>query len=108
LDPSSQVFNLTAGVTQSIFQGGALTGQLALSKGRYAELLADYHKAVISAFGNVEDALVALHQTEDQLQRQQVAVAKAQRAYDISQAQMHAGTTNILTVLNTESALFTA
>jgi outer membrane protein TolC len=108
LNPANSVFALTAGLIQPIFEGGALQGQYAYSKARYAELLADYHKAVISAFGNVEDALVALQQTADQQQRQQEAVDKAQQAYKLSQSQLQAGTINVLTVLNTENALFTA
>jgi NodT family efflux transporter outer membrane factor (OMF) lipoprotein len=107
-NPVSRVFALTAGITQPIFAGGALTGQLDYSKGRYVELLADYHKAVISAFANVEDALIAVEQTAEQEQREQVAAEKASRAYDMAQTQLRAGTINILTVLNTESALFTA
>ena len=107
-NPASRVFTLSGGLTQPIFQGGALTGQYAYSKARYAELLADYHKAVISAFSNVEDALVTLQQTDLQYQRQADAVAKARRAYEITQRQFHIGTINILTVLNTEAALFTA
>jgi len=106
--PGSRVFALTGGLAAPIFQGGALSGQYEFSKARYAELAADYHKAVISAFGNTEDALAALRETADQLQRQQDAVAKARRAYELSQAQFHAGTINILTVLSTETALFTA
>jgi len=70
--------------------------------------LADYHKTIISAFSNVEDALVTLQQTALQYQRQADAVAKARRAYEITQRQFHIGTINILTVLNTETALFTA
>ena len=108
LNPSNAIFSVAAGVTQPIFEGGLLQGQSELAKGRYAELVADYHKSVISAFGNVEDALVAVQQTADQEQRQQEAVSTAQRAYQIAQAQMHAGTINVLTLLNTESALFTA
>ncbi len=63
---------------------------------------------MISAFGNVEDSLIAVQQTAEQLLRQQLAVDKARRAYEFAQAQFHAGTINILTVLNTETALFTA
>ena len=107
-NPASRVFTLSAGLTQPIFQGGALTGQYAYSKARYAELLADYHKTVISAFSNVEDALVTLQQTAFQHERQADAVAKARRAFEITQRQFHIGTINILTVLNTENALFTA
>jgi outer membrane protein, multidrug efflux system len=108
VNPAGRVFALTAGLTQPIFAGGALTGQYSYSKARYSELLADYHKTVISAFSNVEDALAALQQTALQQQRQSEAVAKARRAYEITQLQFHAGTINILTVLNTETALFTA
>ena len=108
VSPANRVFSLTAGITQPIFQGGALLGQYRFNKARYAELLADYHKAVISAFANVEDALVGFRQSTLEEQRQQIATDKALRAYELSQAQLHAGTVNILTVLNTENALFTA
>jgi NodT family efflux transporter outer membrane factor (OMF) lipoprotein len=104
--PASRVFSASASLTQPIFQGGELLGQYRLSKARYAELLADYHKTVISAFANVEDALSAYRQSALEVERQQVAADKARTAYELSQAQMHAGTVNILTVLNTESALF--
>jgi len=108
LSPANRVFALGAGVTQPIFEGGALEGQYDYSKARYGELLADYHKTVISAFGNVQDALVAVQQTTADQQAWQITVDKAQRAYTLATAQFHAGTINILTVLNTEDALFTA
>jgi multidrug efflux system outer membrane protein len=106
--PATRIFSVTGGLTQPIFQGGALSGQYQLDKARYAELVSDYHKAVISAFSNVQDALVAVQQTADQEQRQQDAVNEARDAYELSQAQWHAGIINILTVLNTETVLFTA
>jgi len=108
LEPASRVFDVAAGLTQPIFHGGAIIGQYRYSKARYTELLADYHKAVISAFGNVEDSLVAVRETRDQVERQQEATDTAERAYRLSQIQFHAGTINILTVLSTETALFTA
>jgi multidrug efflux system outer membrane protein len=106
--PQGRVFALTAALSQSIFDAGARRGQVEYSHARYAELLADYHKAVLSALGNVEDALVAVQQTSEQELRQQQAVDKARRAFEYSQLQMQAGTTNVLTVLNTETALFSA
>jgi NodT family efflux transporter outer membrane factor (OMF) lipoprotein len=107
-NPANGVFALGAGLTQPIFEGGALEGQYNYSKARYDELVANYRKSVISAFSNVEDALTAVRQTEEQVDRQQTATNAARRAYAIAQAQLHAGTINILTVLNTEGALFTA
>jgi NodT family efflux transporter outer membrane factor (OMF) lipoprotein len=108
ISPANRVYALGAGLTQPIFHGGALRGQVAYSKARYTELLTTYHKAVLTAFSNVESALVAARQTAEQLERQRAAVAKARRAYQFAQAQMSAGIVNILVVLNTENALFSA
>jgi len=108
LTPASRVFSLSAGVTQTIFDHGALIGQYQYDKARYDELLSGYHKTVLTALGNVEDALIAVQQTAEQQQRQQDAADKARRAFEYSQLQFQAGTTNVLTMLNTESALFGA
>jgi NodT family efflux transporter outer membrane factor (OMF) lipoprotein len=106
VSPATRVYDLGVGVTQPIFQGGALLGQYRYTQARYRELLSDYHKAVLTAFSNAEDALIALRETGDQLQRQQEAASSARRAFELSQAQFKAGTINILTLLNTETALF--
>jgi NodT family efflux transporter outer membrane factor (OMF) lipoprotein len=108
LTPANRVWSIGAGLTQPIFQGGALLGQYRLSRARYEELLADYHKAVISAFANVEDALISVQQTQELVTRQREAATQAERAYRYAQAQMHAGTINVLTLLSTETALFSA
>jgi multidrug efflux system outer membrane protein len=108
INPVNRVYAGTAGLTQPIFHAGALRGQVTYSKARYDELLSMYHKTVLTAFSNADGALVAVRQTAEQQQRQQAAVAAARRAYDFALAQMAAGTINILTVLNTENALFTA
>jgi outer membrane protein, multidrug efflux system len=108
VSPINRVYSIGAGLTQPIFHGGALRAQVAFSKARYTELLTTYHKTVLTAFGNVEGALVATQQTAEQQKRQQEAVTTARRAFDYAQLQMSAGTVNILTVLNTENALFSA
>jgi outer membrane protein, multidrug efflux system len=108
VSPPNRVFAVSAGLMQPIFHGGALRGQVAYSKARYTELLTTYHKTVLSALSNVEGALVAAQQTAEQQQRQRDAVTTARRAFDYAQIQMSAGTVNILTVLNTENALFSA
>src|ERR1700722_8268869 len=74
VSPPNRVYALTAGLTQPIFHGGALRGQVSFSEARYTELLTTYHKTVLTAFSNVESALVAAQQTAEQQKRQQVAV----------------------------------
>jgi multidrug efflux system outer membrane protein len=108
ISPANRFYALSAGLTQPIFHGGALRGQLAYSRARYTELVTTYHKTVLSAFSNVEDALVATRETASQQQRQENAVATARRAFEFAQTQMKEGIVNILTVLNTENALFSA
>jgi len=108
VNPYSRIYAVGAGLTQPIFHGGAIRGQYQYSKARYSELVSTYHKTVITAFSNVESALVATRQTSDQQVRQADAVSKAQRAFEFAKAQMRAGTVSVLTVLNTENALFTA
>jgi NodT family efflux transporter outer membrane factor (OMF) lipoprotein len=108
INPAGRIWQVSAGLTQPIFHGGALRGQVAFSNARYAELLSAYHKTVISALGNVENALIAAQQTKEQQVRQQEAVEKARRAFQYAQTQMSAGTVNVLAVLNTENALFSA
>ncbi|HEY4372264.1 MAG TPA: efflux transporter outer membrane subunit [Burkholderiales bacterium] len=102
------VYSLAASVVAPIFDGGALKGQYEFAKARYDELAANYQKVVISAYGNVENALTAVQQTVELEKRQQVAVTTARRAYDITQKQLNSGTVSILTVLNTQTALFNA
>jgi multidrug efflux system outer membrane protein len=108
ITPYSRIYSIGAGLTQPIFHGGAIRGQYQYSQARYTELVSTYHKTVITAFSNVESALVATRQTSEQQLRQAEAVSKAQRAFEFAKTQMRAGTVNVLTVLNTENALFTA
>ncbi len=59
ITPGGALASLAAGLTQPIFDGGTLRGQLDLAKGRHDELLADYRKAVVQAFTDVDTALTA-------------------------------------------------
>ena len=104
--PGAGFWSLAAGVTQPIFQGGRLQGQLDQAKGREGELLETYRKAVVSAFADVERALVAVRQLARQEQLQAQAVASSRKAYQISEQRLREGTVDIITVLTTQTSLF--
>jgi NodT family efflux transporter outer membrane factor (OMF) lipoprotein len=104
--PPAAIYGLAAGITQPIFEGGLLRGQLEYSKARYTELLDDYRKSIISALSNVEDGLAGVQQTNEQVAAEAATVKTAQRAYEISSVQYHAGTIDLLTVLTAENVLF--
>ena len=106
--PESVFFNAAAGLTQPIFDGGRLQGNLDLQKGRQDELLADYRKAVISGFVDVETALDGIRQTALRERLQRDVVTSSQRAFDISEQRLREGTVDLVTVLQTQQTLFTA
>jgi len=108
LQPGSALFMLAAGLTQPIFDGGRLEGSLDYSKARYDELAESYRKTALSAFSDVEDALVAVRKTTEAEDAQRQAEDTARQAYDIAQAQMQGGTVTLFVVLNTQRALFQA
>ena len=106
--PGGTIVSIAAGLAQPLFDGGLLRGQLEQAKGRYDELLADYRKAVVQAFTDVEDGLTAWRFTTEQEALQRQAVATARRAANIARAQMQAGTVDVTTVLQAETTLFNA
>ncbi len=106
-NPASMLLTATGAVAQTIFDNGAKGGQYEQYKGRYDELLADYRKAVVQAFTDVQNGLDSYRLATEQEALERAAVATAQRAADIARAQVAAGTSDIVTALQAESTLFT-
>jgi multidrug efflux system outer membrane protein len=106
--PHAAFFSLVGGLTQPIFDGGAILGNFELTKARQDELLQTYRKTVVSAFADVDNALVAVRQTTEKLRLQREVVSASRRAFQLSEQQLRAGTADIVTVLNTQLTLFQA
>ncbi len=106
--PHAAFFNMVASINQPIFDGGAILGNFELTKAQQDELLQDYRKTVVSAFTDVDNALVAIRETTEKLRLQREVVAASLRAFQLSEAQLRAGTADIVTVLNTQLTLFQA
>ena len=106
--PASALSSVASSLVQPIFEGGKLEGGLDLAKGRYAELVANYRKAVISAFADVESALVAVQRTAEQETLQAEAVQQARLAYSLAETRYRAGAVDLLTVLDAQRTLFSA
>ena len=104
--PGTLVAQFAAALAQPIFDNGLRRGQLDQAKGRFAELAAGYGKAILQSFTDVEQALTALRYTTEQEELERRAVAVAQRSSDIANAQLQAGTIDIITSLNTQQTLF--
>jgi outer membrane protein, multidrug efflux system len=106
--PGAWFYTAAASLTQPIFDGGLLLGQLQQQKGLQVQYLQAYRKAVLSAFQNVEQALIAVEQTSAQVEIQRKVVDSSRRAFVLSEQQMNFGTVNMVTLLQVEQTLFTA
>jgi len=106
--PGAWFYTLTAGLTQPIFDGFLLQNQLKQAQGLQLQNLQTYRKSVLSAFSDVEKALVALQKFTLQERLQADAVASSRKAFDVAETQLRGGTVNLITVLQTQQTLFTA
>lgn len=106
--PGAWYYTLAASLMQPIFDGGLLKSELKQAKGVQLQNLQLYRKAVLSAFADVENALVALEQTSIQLRLQNDVVTNSRKAFEIAEAQLRGGTIDLINVLQTQQTLFTA
>ena len=106
--PGAWFYTATASLTQPIFDGFLLESQLKQAKGVQLQDLQAYRKSVLSAFADVEKALIALQKFTLQERLQQQVVAASREAFDIAEKQLSGGTVNLITVLQAEQTLFTA
>jgi NodT family efflux transporter outer membrane factor (OMF) lipoprotein len=106
--PGAWFYTATAALTQPIFDGFLLESQLKQAKGVQLQNLQAYRKSVLSAFADVEKALIALHKFTLQERLQLQVVAASREAFNIAEKQLSGGTVNLVTVLQAEQQLFTA
>ncbi len=106
--PDALAASLAQGLTQPIFDGGALSGKLRQAEGREIESLQTYRKAILTALSDVENALIAVEQTMRHERLQAQVVTTAQRAQSITAERLREGTIDVVTLLNTQLTLFQA
>jgi NodT family efflux transporter outer membrane factor (OMF) lipoprotein len=106
--PNAVFYSLVAGATQPIFDGGRIQANFDLQKAKQDELLQTYRKTVVSAFADVDNALMAIRQTTERLRLQRAVTLASRRAFDLSVQRLQAGTIDIVTLLNTQITLFQA
>jgi multidrug efflux system outer membrane protein len=105
---SSLAWTAGAGLTQTLFSGGALRSQVELAQARQRELVADYQGAVISALRDVNDALIARTTLEQQRAEQDKNVAALTRLLKLAQRRYQEGAAIFLEVATAEQSLFDA
>ena len=106
--PAATALSLASSALAPIFTGGRLTGNLEDVTARQKELAAQYQKTVLVAFQEVEDALAAYKNANEQAVISRGSVKESQAAYDIAKARFDAGAIDYLTLLETQRSLYQA
>jgi outer membrane protein TolC len=95
-------------VLAPIFSGGQLEGNLIQSNARKRELAATYKKTVLTAFAEVEDALIAARNSALRAESLNVAAREARRSYDLSLAAYKSGAIDFTSVLDAQRSWLSA
>jgi NodT family efflux transporter outer membrane factor (OMF) lipoprotein len=106
--PQSALYQVAANLTQPVFDGFHLEGQLDLAKGQQLANLETYRKSVLSAFTDVEKALIAVADSTETERLQRQVVTSSRTAFQLSEARLREGTIDLVTLLQTQQTLFTA
>jgi multidrug efflux system outer membrane protein len=102
------IWSYGAQVSQPIFTGGALRGNLHLAESEHKQALIAYQQAIQHAFGDVSDALIGYEKFHQVRVRQQESVADLQESVRLSTLRYKGGTTAYLEVLDGQRSLFNA
>jgi outer membrane protein, multidrug efflux system len=107
-DPAGKTIYGIGTLTQPLFEGGKLRGQLQLSKETKEEMVLNYQKTIAGAFRDVSNALIALNKLRAYREQQEKVVEAAQDATRLARVRYQGGSTSYLEVLTTDSQLYTA
>jgi NodT family efflux transporter outer membrane factor (OMF) lipoprotein len=99
ISAANRVWSLGAAASETLFDGGARSATVRAARATYDQSVATYRQAVLTAFQQVEDELVALRTLEQQAIVQDRAVAAIRQAVQIALNQYRAGTVAYTTVI---------
>ncbi len=102
------IYTLVAGLTQPIFNGGALAAQLDAAVAIRDARMANYQQAIITAFADTLNALNTIAGIDAQRQAQQQQLVLARRAYALAESRYRAGAIALTTLLDSQADLFDA
>jgi multidrug efflux system outer membrane protein len=102
------IWSYGAQVSQPVFTGGALKGNLHLAESEHRQALIAYRQAIQQAFGDVSDALIGYEKLHEVRTRQENTVADLKETVRISTLRYKGGTTTYLEVLDGQRSLYGA
>jgi NodT family efflux transporter outer membrane factor (OMF) lipoprotein len=107
-DAPSRYWSIGPSMTAPILDGGALSSLRRQARAEYDESVANYRKAVLTAYQEVEDNLAALRHLADEVAGDEAAAAAAQRSVFHANKRYTAGVASYLEVTTTQTAALSA
>jgi len=101
-NPANVAWNIGAGLTQPLFDGGTLLHEKRSAEAGYEQSASLYRATVLTGFQNVANALEALQWDAETLRAQLAAEQSAADSYALAQRQYELGAINYLTLLNAQ------
>ncbi len=89
-----------------IFTAGGIAGQVKQAEARQQQALVSYQQAILIAFKEVEDALIALQKAREQLLAQNRQVEATRTYLDMARLRYNEGYISFIEVLDSERSLF--
>ncbi len=108
MSSQASIWSYGAQVTQPIFTGGALRGNLHLAESQHEQALIAYKQAIQYAFRDVSDALIGYQKFHEVRVRQEQTVGDLTESVRLSVMRYRGGTTTYLEVLDGQRSLFSA
>jgi multidrug efflux system outer membrane protein len=108
IEPDSVIWNFTRGIVQPVFDAGKLKARQRAAEARYQQGIAEYAKAVLTAFQEVESALLTRKMQLERRQREVKFLEEARATQRVAQNRYLRGLTDYLDVLDAQQTRFQA
>jgi NodT family efflux transporter outer membrane factor (OMF) lipoprotein len=105
---SNQVWSFGPSVAETLFEGGAILGQIRENRALYDSAVATYRETVLTAFQQVEDDLATLDYLQTEYAQENEAVSDAERSETLTLNQYRAGTAAYSSVIVAQTARLSA
>jgi outer membrane protein, multidrug efflux system len=105
---NTRIYQLMAGVSIPIFDGGRLADQAAAARARVEQARLQYQQTALSALRDANDALVGVRAARDEEAAQATQVEALRGALGLAQLRYQSGLSSYLDLLDAQRSLFTA
>jgi len=106
--PGSSLWNISFGILQPLFDAGRLSAGQRAAEAQFQQGMADYAKTVLTAFSEVESALLTRKEQVERRAKMVDFLAEARATQEVAENRYERGLVDYLTVLDAQRTRFQA